>query len=91
MKAAQAASPFVLNLSVDCARACHENCGRGCISGSCAHVRAPFPHCAFDWVLLLSAPERQVPVCQQKVTFGTVVKVIFHMFADTVLLPSLML
>lgn len=34
-------------------------------------------------VVLLSAPERHVSVCQQKVTFGTVVKVIFHMFTDT--------
>lgn len=43
-------------------------------------ISSSFTSC---WLLLLSAPERQVFVCQQKVTFGMVVKVIFHMFAVT--------
>lgn len=53
----------------------------GC-SGICAcqgAISSSFASCS---LLPLSAPERQVFVCQQKVTFGMVVKVIFHMFTD---------
>ena len=42
-------------------------------------VSSSFTSC---WLLLLSAPERQLSVCQQTVTFGLVVKVILHMFTD---------
>lgn len=79
MKAARL-PPFVLRLSVAGARAYHGD-GGGLCSG--AVLRGPLLPASPLAGGCLSAPERHVFVCQQKVTFGTAVKVILHMFTDT--------
>lgn len=63
--------------------ACHRNClGAAAAEGSVIESGVHFFSLAALCSLLLKAPEKQVFVCQQRVTFGMVVKVIFHMFTD---------
>lgn len=84
MKAAQAAAPFVLRLSVACASSVSWRLQRGrCTSGIRARAGIRSLSLASCRLLLLSAPGRQVSVCQQKVTFGMAMRVTVHMFRDT--------
>lgn len=95
LKLKHESSPGCFSLCAECVcavpEACHGNCWGGAFQGTVLIQGSISSGLASCWSLLLSAPERQGSVCQQKVTFGTVLKVILHMFTDMAVLPSLTL